>query len=199
MASLQFDDPAVTGYSACWQGRILTFHAHTENENASLYQDAAKYKYAVWIYIPLDPGEAISGVWRRLGIISRSVTILFKTNKNRVTMVGPHLPSWRSRTTWSRIFTPTNGKTRFYFNDSPDGICQIATDSPAIEEVVPTLGNSSPSPNKTGIGEFFYSSASLENVMEIVPCRKMPETDSPIIGLLIRYSTGPEHAPGRSG
>ena len=46
-------------------------------------------------------------------------------------------------------------------------------------------------------GSYFHTTASLENVIGIIPCRRGPQTFSPIDGLLLQYSDGRRACVGR--
>ncbi|KAI1496791.1 hypothetical protein F5X99DRAFT_51199 [Biscogniauxia marginata] len=190
MASLKSNSDEITGYSGCWNGRIISLHAHSEGEDMSFYRSSdIRLRNAAWIYTPLDSGETIVSLWRRCGKWQHYVPLTFQTNKGRVATIGPYAESGRfaARHT-TRVFTAPEGATRIYFDDSPIGISRLATSSPAEEGPAPSQNASSSRPFGTCITEFIYTSAFLHNVAEVIPCRQRYGTSSRITGLLICYS-----------
>lgn len=68
MVSFNCNEPAVTGYSACWAANLMTIHAHRDGEDMAFYKDFdACSSRAIWVYMPVDPGELISEIWARCG------------------------------------------------------------------------------------------------------------------------------------
>jgi hypothetical protein len=73
MDSLELNNPSITGYSACWGCLVNSLHAHREGRighDRSLlwYRNLdAMDDRAVWLYMPVDKGEVVTDVRRRLG------------------------------------------------------------------------------------------------------------------------------------
>lgn len=63
--SLDFNDPAVTGYSVCFMSGIRGIYAH-RGEDLDMYNDVDMYsREGNWTYVPIDPNERISAIWIR--------------------------------------------------------------------------------------------------------------------------------------
>ncbi len=46
----------------------MFIHAHLDGEDdLSFYEDSGITPWAVWIYMPIDPGERVVEIWRRSG------------------------------------------------------------------------------------------------------------------------------------
>lgn len=81
MVPLDLNAPDVVGYSACWSGRLMMLHAHKAGENLAFYKDLlAAYGRAVWIYIPMSPGERILEIWGRRGRLDGHMGLLVRFN-----------------------------------------------------------------------------------------------------------------------
>ncbi|KAL2671515.1 hypothetical protein Neosp_014105 [[Neocosmospora] mangrovei] len=63
--SVDFNDPAVTGYSVCFMTGIRGIYAH-RGEDLDMYNDVDMYsREGNWAYMPIDPDERISAIWIR--------------------------------------------------------------------------------------------------------------------------------------
>ncbi|KAF4440906.1 hypothetical protein FACUT_3123 [Fusarium acutatum] len=82
MVALEFNEPEITGYSACWyKEQLVDLHTHKAEESLDFYRELdemAKQKLAKeksddstagssphWTYHPLNPGERVEQVWLR--------------------------------------------------------------------------------------------------------------------------------------
>ncbi|RKK84525.1 hypothetical protein BFJ68_g10669 [Fusarium oxysporum] len=82
MVALEFNEPEITGYSACWyKDQLVDLHTHKTEESLAFYRELdemAKHKLAKknsddstasssphWTYHPLNPGERLGQVWLR--------------------------------------------------------------------------------------------------------------------------------------
>ncbi|PNP82110.1 hypothetical protein FNYG_04563 [Fusarium nygamai] len=82
MVALEFNEPEITGYSACWyKDQLVDIHTHNAEEPLAFYRqldEMAKKKLAKekpddstasssprWTYHPLNPGERVEQVWLR--------------------------------------------------------------------------------------------------------------------------------------
>lgn len=74
MISIDCNAPAVKGYSACcWERRIINVAVHTDHD-ANFYTDydsysskiQKEYDDLVWIYMPIDEGEIVERIYRRV-------------------------------------------------------------------------------------------------------------------------------------
>jgi hypothetical protein len=87
--------------------------------------------------------------------------------------------------------------TRICFNHSLLGIHQLATEHPIFcRELAPLHTTISPILEWDGI-DYFYSSATLKNDVEVTPCWGKQPNHSQVIGLLFRYSSGGRVCVGR--
>ncbi|KAL9567047.1 hypothetical protein ACKAV7_008816 [Fusarium commune] len=82
MVALEFNEPEITGYSACWyKDQLVDLHTHKTEESLAFYRELdemAKHKLPKeksdnsttsssphWTYHPLNPGELVEQVWLR--------------------------------------------------------------------------------------------------------------------------------------
>ncbi|KAF5620912.1 hypothetical protein F52700_11070 [Fusarium sp. NRRL 52700] len=82
MVALEFNEPEMTGYSACWfKEQLIDLHMHEAEESLAFYRELdeiAKHKLTKkesddsktslgphWTYHPLNPGERVEQVWLR--------------------------------------------------------------------------------------------------------------------------------------
>lgn len=226
MSSLICNDPRTTAYSACCNCPILFVQAHNtieHEQNLAVYSKiAAQSKTAVWLYMPIDEGEYISHIWKRSGKLSRELALLvsiallfwikgvansfkFITNKGRVMLFGPQphsqrrsfLGPWR----WTLLYMSDGSPSRIFFDVSPHGIHKLAFEAPepihpgGYSPVVPAP--SSPYPESTSLSNYFYTCATLKNVVEVTPCERKVAGKRSIIGLLFRYSDGTKACVGQ--
>lgn len=92
---------------------------------------------------------------------------------------------------WRQLCSLPGSPTRVFFNLSFRGVHRLAVEEPVFRRSSPLLlAISSPYPFSHGTADYFYSSASLEHVVEVTPCQRELATYSPIIGLLLRYADG---------
>ena len=71
MDSLELNNPSTTGYSACCGCVVNSLHAHKEG---GMGRDLLWYRNmdavddgALWLYMPVDKGEVVTDIRRRLG------------------------------------------------------------------------------------------------------------------------------------
>ncbi|KAI1173459.1 hypothetical protein F4777DRAFT_449369 [Nemania sp. FL0916] len=193
MTSLICNGPKTTAYSACWSSCLLHLRAHTIDENlTSCNSCSARAKDALWLYMPMDEGEYISQIWKRYRQLPRELAILIVSNKGRVALFGPQQPHYWPTCHWTLLHSSDQAAYRMFFDISPTGIHELAFESPEPREMqAPILSvPSSPWPESTSLNDYFYTSAALENVVEVTPCEVKVRNRPSIIGLLFRYSDG---------
>lgn len=62
---LDFNDPAVTGYSVCSMSGIKGIYAH-RGEDLEMYNEVDMYtRKGIWTHMPVDPDERITAIWIR--------------------------------------------------------------------------------------------------------------------------------------
>ncbi|KAI1758868.1 hypothetical protein GGR53DRAFT_515636 [Hypoxylon sp. FL1150] len=191
LTSFPCNDHGNTGYSAYWNGRLMALYAHRKDGTMPSYGGIDEnYKYDVWLYMPLNDDEWICDIWKRGGSHYHCTALLLKTNQDRVAVLGPHAVLRDFSPTWSHIARPSNAPTPIYFNISPRSIHWLALgqgpdDSTPFPEI-----NLTPPPCRIASFDLFLTSAVLDDVVEIIPCRQKLATHSPIIGLLLHYGNG---------
>lgn len=99
-------------------------------------------------------------------------------------------------TRWQQACSMRVGPTRIYFNYHVRGIHKLGFETGAsggatlpLEMPFPCLTNDMQVP-------YFYSSATLENVTRVTPCRRRLEDCTAVTGLLLRYADGGRAALG---
>ncbi len=98
-----------------------------------------------------------------------------------------HHQNGRANAEWTYICSLPKDPTEIYYNLSPAGIRQLAVKQPTFDKEHRGMRLVTSSPNPGGLANYFYSSASLSQVVEITLCR---EEHSLIAGLLFRYTDG---------
>ncbi|KAI1474946.1 hypothetical protein F4774DRAFT_429421 [Daldinia eschscholtzii] len=186
MTSLECNNGAITGLSSAWESGILYLHAHKIGEDISFYRHMdRRQRTAVWTYIPFDDGESIVSIWWGTDAPPLDRGLVVRTNKGRTVGTGPY-DDFHQRPFWSRVFLASGGPDRIYWHYTERGIKKLATTSPAAKEPEPHIYSCSQVP--TCARGILFSSAALQDVMEIIPCERRHETHTAITGLLIRYA-----------
>lgn len=213
MSSLACYASGITGYSACWNNRVVTIHAHTIADGMSFIWPVASLDNFVWLYMPLDVDEKMEELWKLQHKKQATLIVCissfdstdrisdnsqFKTDKGRVWMLGPR-PMSGTRWTLTLIDQRRPGTNRIYFESSPLGVHKLAFESPQPVERQPLIV---PAPTswhpKTAAGQgYFHSSAELSSVEEVTPCRHIVDGQVIVTGLLLRYSTGRQACVGQ--
>ena len=210
MLHVDINEPGVTGYSVCYSRGPLCFRAHRPGDDLSFYRDYdGVYRQTLWIYMPVDPGELVTEIWRRdvriqfdaslvvsedmLGAavikVAEHLRHQMRTNRGRTIAVGPTVMPSFLKPTWHQVCGPLAGPTRVFFDHSLTargmGRCAMWAPGEPSGQAPPLLYANGSS--------WYYSDASLEGVVEITPCRwheAGQQSHSKIIGLLLRYSNG---------
>lgn len=188
MFSVQYNHPAITGYSICWNMRILTIHAHKTDEDLAFYTpDTASQERATWVYVPLDPGDSIAEIWERSRLFDRELAILFKTSRGRLLLLGPQQRQSWGTCTWTLLDQPEAKPATICYDETGQF---LAFKTPTPQQQSPPLLPEAPSPfpESTSLQDYFYSSAILDDVVEVTLCR--PPTKKKVSGLLFRYADG---------
>ncbi|RMJ07833.1 hypothetical protein CDV36_012563 [Fusarium kuroshium] len=175
-----------------------------------------------WRYHPLNEGEAITQVWirqpqelpeddedfnnspygpRYLWCDSpHDVAIGLITNQSRTLVAGMHCDIPQDRFPWRCIAkSSTASPMRIFFSYSLDGINLFAapkSDTNEEEPIPVDLYEEEPD-NFYLFGYDFHTSASLENVSQVVACKGTDEGRPRVNGLLFRYKDGTETTIGR--
>ncbi|RSL92063.1 hypothetical protein CEP52_014044 [Fusarium oligoseptatum] len=197
MVPLTLNDPDVIGYSVCWGKTLMTLHAHRVGEDLSFYKDfSAAYPRAAWIHIPMSSGERISEIWGRRGKIHDHMGLLLRTNKARQTAIGlpisPRLllQNGRINPSWTQLCDLPETPNRLFFSLSRLGVHLLSTKEMRNPNATLSMPTPMSCPKTLGILDYFYSAASLEEVVEVTPCRVKLATHSLISGLIFQYANG---------
>lgn len=210
MLHVDINEPGVTGYSVCYSRGPLYFHAHRPGDDLSFYRDYdGVYRQTLWVYMPVDPGELVTEIWRRDVRVQFDASLVvsedmlgaavikvadhlrhqMRTNRGRTIAVGPTVMPSFLKPTWHQVCGPLAGPTRVFFDHSLTargmGRCAMWAPGEPSGQAPPLLYANGSS--------WYYSDASLEGVVEITPCRwheAGQQSHSKIIGLLLRYSNG---------
>ncbi|RSL44389.1 hypothetical protein CEP54_014708 [Fusarium duplospermum] len=206
--SVEFNDPAITGYSICWANGIRGIHAHYGMEKLAAYDDFDLcHETPTWIYMPIDPEERIIGIWTRSGFDPSKTGMMFETCYGRRVVVGycktlDNEPL-DSPIYWADVMhNVTRQRFRLHYQLSYRGVEQIAAQQSSGPGPVQAEANMPPCPSESyrSAPFFHYSSASLDDVVEIIPCRRMVcPNDTPywvITGILLRYEDGSQDCAG---
>ncbi|KAL2689333.1 hypothetical protein Neosp_003386 [[Neocosmospora] mangrovei] len=182
----------------------------------------AEESWIEWRYHPLNAGEAIEQVWIRQPRklpgddddidnsphgprypwtdASHDVAIGLVTNQSRVLVSGIHCEFPQDRFPWRCIAkSSTASPMRIFFSYSLNGINLFAAPKSGVPENEPVhedLYEEEPE-NFCVYGYDFHTSASLEDVAQVVPCKANERGKSIINGLLLRYNDGHETTIGR--
>lgn len=91
MVYITCNKPGITGYSACWQSRLLTLHAHYDGEDGSSHEKTDSIfcgfpAKPIWIYLPINSGERVSRAWASFGEDNNDMAISVRN-----CLAWPHL------------------------------------------------------------------------------------------------------------
>ncbi|KAI0161801.1 hypothetical protein GGR52DRAFT_561172 [Hypoxylon sp. FL1284] len=201
MASLRCNDSDITGYSVCWNHQPTYLHAHSRGEDLSFY-DTPLHQDGIWLYMPLHETEFLEDIWIRRNELPRDNTLVFRTSKGRITIAGTHTTSMPPQYSWTHLCTLQNVPSQLFFESSnkhPYGISDLGLETrPPTPKKAPVASVPSfPFPINSSVDRFFYSSASLVDVVGVRPCCLKRGEMSAIIGLILRDSDGFETAVGQ--
>ncbi|KAK1624561.1 hypothetical protein BDP81DRAFT_110713 [Colletotrichum phormii] len=189
LSDLVCNGPRVTAYSVYWNCRIVYLHAHAEGEDLAFYNG---YDDGIWVYCPLEQGEKVSEIWK-YSQFKRGCVLIFKTTHNRVAYFGPQ-PKLQPFPVPNLIDLPRqDGGSRLFFEHSPLGVRMLAFETPIPTPASYSLALPTPSsqhPKSTFFEPYFYSTASLDGVVRIVPCQRYVRSMLRITGLLLQFSEG---------
>ncbi|KAI1207666.1 uncharacterized protein F4807DRAFT_434099 [Annulohypoxylon truncatum] len=197
MALLRCNELHITGYSVFLDGNIKYIHAHIHGENLSFY-DHPPCADGVWLYMPLQHGEFLEDIWIRRHNFLDGTGLVFRTNRGRIMTAGPYLHVGHPTYSWGHVQTLEHAPSRLFFRYSSEGISELGleTSPPILRKNAVGLIPFSPPPNSLSFTCYFFSRASLEDVVEVTPCCMSRADVSAIIGLLFRYADGHQWSVG---
>ncbi|KAF5647622.1 uncharacterized protein FTJAE_1678 [Fusarium tjaetaba] len=163
-----------------------------------------------WLYFPVDPDEKISELWLRSGdfpqdddALDRAESLIVVTSNGRSLVLGPDIRSRSPRSDRPLIYEaladlPSTPTRTFYYKyghgESWLGFERMTTWRDRKIEL--SFGPPGPGPYYWS-DQFFSTSADLENLQTITPCRGWRSgVDNEIIGLLFTYEDGRQRSVG---
>ncbi|RTE76838.1 hypothetical protein BHE90_008694 [Fusarium euwallaceae] len=222
LSLFQYNRPEITGISVCCNPAPLRFHAHTSNDDLSFYDSTpydstwvynplnenerivciwmrARTKNQQWIRSLARATTTALSVLSNEDFVRRHYAIAFQTNQGRMLLFGGQWSENLPRCEWALVDAPDGKPSHFFFDTHPTctrSLC-FNTQKPRTEVPVFDLPGvpepSSPHPSFQSAGGFFWSSASVENVAGVRPCR----LEGKIVGLLFSYLDGRSAAVGQ--
>ncbi|KAM0417323.1 hypothetical protein ACHAPT_012639 [Fusarium lateritium] len=146
--------------------------------------------------MPVEKDERIVNIW---GIqsysLNRQLILAFETNRGRLLIFGEYDERKELLLSeWDLMSSPRGEPGFFCFDSTPaHRIHEIAFDDPPPNENAPPAPPEAYLPHSDQpwlLENAHWSSASVENVVKIVPCRQTMEGNMMITGLLLCYSDG---------
>ncbi|KAH6973643.1 hypothetical protein BKA56DRAFT_592212 [Ilyonectria sp. MPI-CAGE-AT-0026] len=187
------NDPSTTGYSACSNGGLVTFHAHKSGEDMGFYK-AAHSEGASWNYMPMGENETITEIWR---LQKWKMSLGIKTSKGRIFIIGARDFDSQFPNIWWLVDTPTQQPSQIYFEDSCKSIETFAFETPEPDCTGRNFFEPKPLIAHFGVNyleDFFFNSADLEGLCAVMPCK--PRGLETPVGMLLLYSDGHRESIG---
>ncbi|RSM16187.1 hypothetical protein CDV31_004650 [Fusarium ambrosium] len=206
MSVFRHNEPDIMGYSICCDPTVLALHTHCRfDDDLSCYESTPEN--ATWIYMPIKKDERINHIWvRRHRSSNDEKALAFEMNSGRLLFFGRH-KTWtldERKYQWTLLSSPREipglGLSLFFFDSLvPFCIRELGFDIPCPSSPrTPVLTSSLLS--RPADPEFLdnphWSCASVEDVVEVVPCRQTVKGETMITGLLLHYSDGNEASLG---
>ncbi|KAF9782571.1 hypothetical protein IL306_010797 [Fusarium sp. DS 682] len=222
MVALDFNEPEIRGYSACWfKGELVDFHMHRTEESLEFYQEVdemAKMKgpreksddgstnpAPFWTYHPLSTGERVEQVWLR----TRKGANKNDSSENErkleaseiTTDTAIALVTNQSRTLTLGRRSSTHGEWKCIAKDSI-GLPMRVYFNPRLDGIsqfaAPTVDGSDKDPLESEIDPAAISEVSIDGVKDVVICREQSQKGHTLIsGLLFRYENGKQACVGK--
>ncbi|KAL2174926.1 uncharacterized protein P884DRAFT_207934 [Thermothelomyces heterothallicus CBS 202.75] len=188
MSAFKCNDPAIIGYSVCHFHRFLSIHAHIAGEDTKFVYQSKPSIYAVWQYMPVDRDEAVVEIWKHYDHVSRKTSLMFKTDKGRITLMGAWPSSLGSN--WTLLDRPSKQPSRIFYDTYSAGIRLLGFAAPpptpdSQRPELPTPLSTSPSFSQE---DYYYTSAALDGITAVTPSLQQIGGTSVITGLLLHRS-----------
>ncbi|RGP64380.1 hypothetical protein FLONG3_9567 [Fusarium longipes] len=202
---LDCGNPGITGYSTCMiDGDLVDLHCNYEGEDLSFYRKGGGDRlHAVWLYFPIQEGERIFEVWRqrKKPHFCRDIPIL-RTNKGRVFVLGTQTNKPGVSIEYDRLTSFPNAKhARFWFSYREGCVDYLAFDTEDRRQDKNEQNRLLQGPFalcSSGVAnQFFATTASLEDVVQVAPCKSWAPGSTGIVGLVFTYSDGHREAVGQ--
>lgn len=222
LSLFQYNRPEITGFSVCCNPAPVSFHAHTSDDDLLFYDSAphdstwvyaplnenecivyiwmrVRTKAQLWLQSDTMTTVAAMRLLTREDLTKRELALVFQTSQGRMLLFGgqwnDHLPHHE----WTLLDAPDGKPGHFFFDTHPTCTRALSFDTEAPTTTAPVFNlpgvpeASSPHPSFQSSDGFFWSSASVEDVTGVRPCR----LEGKIVGLLFSYLDGSSAAIGQ--
>ncbi|RKL46174.1 hypothetical protein BFJ72_g3082 [Fusarium proliferatum] len=210
ISAIDWNQPDIIGYSFyVWGNTIMRIIPHKVGEKHPYdFGSTSQHRYS-WVYFPVDSDERISEVWiRRYGVklprdsSSPVVTLILRTSKGRLLTLGPQLKyrqpvGYKTHAKYDLVGTfPQTSPCRMYFANWETSGSWMRFEGASTFAKLKIRGCRNrrlellPDNRK-----YQYSSAELEGVRTVTPCRSWRHPDG-ILGLLLTYEDGRKRCVG---
>ncbi|KAG9508108.1 hypothetical protein J7337_001668 [Fusarium musae] len=213
ISAIDWNQPGITGYSFYVRDNtIMKIIPHKDGEKNSYdFATPKQYQFS-WVYFPVDSGERISEVWiRRYGVkrlntrASPVATLILRTSNGRLLTLGPQLkyrqPSgYNTHAKYDLVGTmPQKHPCRMYFANWEDIGSWMRFEGASTFAELDLAGSQDKAlellPDNC---KYQYSSAELEGVRTVTPCRSWRHySPDAILGLLLTYEDGRKRCVGQ--
>ncbi|VTT72053.1 unnamed protein product [Fusarium fujikuroi] len=210
ISAIDWNRPDVIGYSFYgWDNTIMKIIPHKAGEKHPYdFGSTSQYVYS-WVYFPIDSDERISEAWiRRYGVKLDSdspnpaATLILRTSKGRLLTLGPQLKyqqpvGYKTHAKYDLVGTfPQDSPCRMYFANWETSGSWMRFEGASTFAKLKLRGCRNRRlgllPDKC---KYQYSSAELEGVRTVTPCRSWRHLDG-ILGLLLTYEDGRKRCVG---
>ncbi|SPO00879.1 uncharacterized protein DNG_03627 [Cephalotrichum gorgonifer] len=210
MSFFDCNKPGTDGYCAATHGFHLSrIVAHRPGGDIGFYGDLDDISRSMlWMYFPMNPGEAIVGIWT-VQLWSRFVALLLRTNQQRAVLFGSYFLDHGPGFQLNHICSMNKEPSRIYFNDWDPVRGNLWIDYLGIDTKTTKPGASITSPARTSPAAYppclvpafpppyseynelwHYTNCRMEDVVEVTLCVDPTDQVKPIIGILVHYRNG---------
>ncbi|KAL1864181.1 hypothetical protein VTK73DRAFT_6092 [Phialemonium thermophilum] len=181
MSSFRCYAPGVTGLSIFWEGSSVTvMHAHTAGETVTLSSIAdssgQRFSQPVCLHFPMVAGERLDEIWilhywTRFDTSPSPPALIFRTDHGHIWLEGEHPNAMWTRTRPRLLDQRTPRADRIFYNSTGRDTFAFTSPKPAFREPLVFQPATVPHPVESSQkGGYFYSSAELHGVAEVIPC-----------------------------
>ncbi|KAI9163541.1 hypothetical protein HJFPF1_05158 [Paramyrothecium foliicola] len=199
----KFNERGTTGYSVCWNQKIVAIHAHRKGENLNnVYAPVRSYgPTPVWQYLPMETGEYICQTFHHSQRHCNQLYITVKTNRGRQFRLGPQGQLCGKMKGWVVVDRHKNEENHIFYKDHPRNVSQICFDTTRMLEKL-RQHQAPPIPDppfdiEGCVDDFFCSEVFLNDVTSVRPCRRQRAGVNVIVGLLLNFRDGHKETLGQ--
>ncbi|KAJ3517992.1 hypothetical protein NM208_g14628 [Fusarium decemcellulare] len=202
----------INGYSACFiEDYPVDLHCHVTGEDFAFDMAGDERRlHAMWLYMPVDVDERVAEIWRRRwNRDACNTALMLRTSKGRVLALGARPQATLATTTYDLLARFRRSGPRHLYWGATRGAFGKGIDYLAVDSVVESHAKERlQAPSYPPIGRpfsflrntrprRFYTSAKLEDVVEVAGCRSWAPGSSGIVGLVLVYSDGRRDSVGQ--